>query len=82
MKSFHWRSLNQRHNCNNDSCEKCKRALGVKKVADRFEVIRAAKQVLQESRSNEKTEDEESDEFGESLEKIKREDFAGVWRSH
>ena len=51
-------------------------------MADRFEVIRAAKQVLQESRSNEKTEDEESDEFGESLEKIKREDFAGVWRSH
>ena len=82
MKSFHWRSLNQRHNCNNDSCEKYKRALEVKKVADRFEVIRAAKQVLQESRSNEKTEDEESDEFGESLEKIEREDFAGVWRSH
>ena len=81
MKSFHWRSLNLRRNCNNDSCEKCKRALEVKKVADRFEVIRAAKQVLQESRSNEKTEDEES-EFGESLEKIKWEDFAGVWRSH
>ena len=74
LKSLHWRALDQRHNCNGNSCEKCKRVLEVKKAVDRFEAIRAAKQVLQESRSNEKTEDEDSNEFGESLQKIKREE--------
>lgn len=75
LKSLHWRALGQRHNCEgNQSCEKCKRILEVKKVAERFEAIRAAKQVLQESKSEAKADDEEGDELGESLQKIKREE--------
>lgn len=74
LKSLHWRALDQTHNCSGNSCEKCKRVLEVKEAVHRFEAIRAAKQVIQESRNDEKTEDDD-DEFGESLQKIKRENL-------
>lgn len=84
LKSLHWKALTsstteykKQHKCEGNSwtCEKCRRVNEIKKATERFEAKRAAKQILQENRSNIKVgKDAESDEAADREQKIKREE--------
>lgn len=84
LKSLHWKALTtsvteykKQHKCEGNSwtCEKCRRVNEIKKATERFEAKRAAKQILQESRSNIKVrKNAENDEAADREQKIKREE--------
>lgn len=80
LKSLHWEALlrsttdcKKKHNCDGNSwnCEKCRRVLEVRKATERFQAKRAAKQMLQERKTEAKTLEEAE---SEGVQRIKREE--------
>ena len=83
LKSLHWKALgrsppeySKRHHCegNSSKCEKCRRVMEVRKATERFEAKRAAKQALQESKTNAKALEEAKSEAPDGEQRIKREE--------